>query len=90
MSLKLMEFLVYLCSGMICLVLGMVLIGIRTRENNTSHNFRFVLRSIAISAFLDVLFDAVVIWLQWVKVDYAVTNHFFAPLIMYGQIFLGV
>lgn len=90
MSLKLMEFLVYLCSGMICLVLGVVLIGIRTRENNTSHNFRFVLRSIAISAFLDVLFDAVVIWLQWVKVDYAVTNHFFAPLIMYGQIFLGV
>lgn len=90
MSLKLMEFLVYLCSGMICLVLGMVLIGIRTRENNTSHNFRFVLRSIAISAFLDVLFDAVVIWLQWVKVDYAVTNHFFAPLIMYGQIFLGL
>lgn len=85
-----MEFLVYLCSGMICFVLGVVLIGIRTRENNTSHNFRFVLRSIAISAFLDVLFDAVVIWLQWVKVDYAVTNHFFAPLIMYGQIFLGV
>lgn len=85
-----MEFLVYLCSGMICLVLGMVLIGVRTRENNGTHNFRFVLRSIAISAFLDVLFDAVVIWLQWVKVDYAVTNHFFAPLIMYGQIFLGV
>ena len=85
-----MEFLVYLCSGMICLVLGMVLIGVRTRENNGSHNFRFVLRSIAFSAFLDVLFDAVVIWLQWVKVDYAVTNHFFAPLIMYGQIFLGV
>lgn len=90
MSLKLMEFLDYLCSGMICLVLGMVLIGVRTRENNGTHNFRFVLRSIAISAFLDVLFDAVVIWLQWVKVDYAVTNHFFAPLIMYGQIFLGV
>lgn len=85
-----MEFLVYLCSGMICFVLGVVLIGIRTRENNTSHNFRFVLRSIAFSAFLDVLFDAVVIWLQWVKVDYAVTSHFFAPLIMYGQIFLGV
>ena len=85
-----MEFLVYLCSGMICLVLGMVLIGVRTRENNGTHNFRFVLRSIAFSAFLDVLFDAVVIWLQWVKVDYAVTNHFFAPLIMYGQIFLGV
>lgn len=85
-----MEFLVYLCSGMICLVLGMVLIGVRTRENNGTHNFRLVLRSIAISAFLDVLFDAVVIWLQWVKVDYAVTNHFFAPLIMYGQIFLGV
>lgn len=85
-----MEFLVYLCSGMICLVLGMVLIGVRTRENNGAHNFRFVLRSIAFSAFLDVLFDAVVIWLQWVKVDYAVTNHFFAPLIMYGQIFLGV
>ena len=35
-----MEFLVYLCSGMICLVLGMVLIGVRTRENNGSHNFR--------------------------------------------------
>lgn len=85
-----MEFLVYLCSGMICLVLGMVLIGVRTRENNGTHNFRFALRSIAFSAFLDVLFDAVVIWLQWVKVDYAVTNHFFAPLIMYGQIFLGV
>ena len=85
-----MEFLVYLCSGMICLVLGMVLIGVRTREKNGTHNFRFVLRSIAFSAFLDVLFDAVVIWLQWVKVDYAVTNHFFAPLIMYGQIFLGV
>lgn len=85
-----MEFLVYLCSGMICFVLGVVLIGVRTRENNGTHNFRFVLRSIAISAFLDVLFDAVVIWLQWVKVDYAVTNHFFAPLIMYGQIFLGV
>ena len=90
MSLKLMEFLVYLCSGMICFVLGVVLIGVRTRENNGTHNFRFVLRSIAFSAFLDVLFDAVVIWLQWVKVDYAVTNHFFAPLIMYGQIFLGV
>ena len=85
-----MEFLVYLCSGMICFVLGVVLIGVRTRENNGTHNFRFVLRSIAFSAFLDVLFDAVVIWLQWVKVDYAVTNHFFAPLIMYGQIFLGV
>ena len=40
MSLKLMEFLVYLCSGMICLVLGMVLIGVRTRENNGSNNFR--------------------------------------------------
>lgn len=85
-----MEFLVYLCSGMICLVLGMVLIGVRTRENNGSHNFRFVLRSIAFAAFLDVLFDVVVIYLQWLKVDYAVTNHFFAPLIMYSQIFLGV
>ena len=85
-----MEFLVYLCSGMICFVLGVVLIGVRTSENNGTHNFRFVLRSIAFSAFLDVLFDAVVIWLQWVKVDYAVTNHFFAPLIMYVQIFLGV
>lgn len=90
MSLKLMEFLVYLCSGMICLVLGMVLIGVRTRENNGSHNFRFVLRSIAFAAFLDVLFDVVVIYLQWLKVDYVVTNHFFAPLIMYSQIFLGV
>lgn len=90
MSLKLMEFLVYLCSGMICLVLGMVLIGVRTRENNGAHNFRFVLRSIAFAAFLDVLFDVVVIYLQWIKVDYIVTNHFFAPLIMYGQIFLGV
>ena len=90
MSLKLMEFLVYLCSGMICLVLGMVLIGVRTRENNGSHNFRFVLRSIAFAAFLDVLFDVVVIYLQWLKVDYVVANHFFAPLIMYSQIFLGV
>lgn len=90
MSLKLMEFLVYLCSGMICLVLGMVLIGVRTRENNGSNNFRFVLRSIAFAAFLDVLFDVVVIYLQWLKVDYVVTNHFFAPLIMYSQIFLGV
>ena len=85
-----MEFLVYLCSGMICFVLGVVLIGVRTRENNESHNFRFVLRCIAFAAFLDVLFDAVVIYLQYVKVDYVVTNHFFAPLIMYGQIFLGV
>ena len=85
-----MEFLVYLCSGMICLVLGMVLIGVRTRENNGSNNFRFVLRSIAFAAFLDVLFDVVVIYLQWLKVDYVVTNHFFAPLIMYSQIFLGV
>lgn len=90
MSLKLMEFLVYLCSGMICLVLGMVLIGVRTRENNGAQNFRFVLRSIAFAAFLDVLFDVVVIYLQWLKVDYVVTNHFFAPLIMYSQIFLGV
>lgn len=90
MSLKLMEFLVYLCSGMICLVLGMVLIGVRTSENNGSNNFRFVLRSIAFAAFLDVLFDVVVIYLQWLKVDYVVTNHFFAPLIMYSQIFLGV
>lgn len=85
-----MEFLVYLCSGMICLVLGMVLIGVRTSENNGSHNFRFVLRSIAFAAFLDVLFDVVVIYLQWLKVDYVVENHFFAPLIMYSQIFLGV
>ena len=85
-----MEFLVYLCSGMICLVLGMVLIGVRTRENNGANNFRFVLRSIAFAAFLDVLFDVVVIYLQWLKVDYVVTNHFFAPLIMYSQIFLGV
>lgn len=85
-----MEFLVYLCSGMICLVLGMVLIGVRTRENNGAHNFRFVLRSIAFAAFLDVLFDVVVIYLQWLKVDYVVANHFFAPLIMYSQIFLGV
>ena len=85
-----MEFLVYLCSGMICLVLGMVLIGVRTRENNGSNNFRFVLRSIAFAAFLDVLFDVVVIYLLWLKVDYVVTNHFFAPLIMYSQIFLGV
>ena len=85
-----MEFLVYLCSGMICLVLGMVLIGVRTRENNGSNNFRFVLRSIAFAAFLDVLFDVVVMYLQWLKVDYVVTNHFFAPLIMYSQIFLGV
>lgn len=90
MSLKLMEFLVYLCSGMICLVLGMVLIGVRTRENNRANNFRFVLRSIAFAAFLDVLFDVVVIVFQWLKVDYVVTNHFFAPLIMYSQIFLGV
>lgn len=90
MSLKLMEFLVYLCSGMICLVLGMVLIGVRTRENNGANNFRFVLRSIAFAAFLDVLFDVVVIYLQWLKVDYLVANHFFAPLIMYSQIFLGV
>lgn len=62
MSLKLMEFLVYLCSGMICLVLGMVLIGVRTTENNRANNFRFVLRSIAFAAFLDVL----LMWLSFI------------------------
>ena len=89
MSLKLLEFLIYLCSGMICFVLGMVLIFVRVGEKVDIHGFRFVLRSIAYAAFLDVLFDVVVIYLQSVKVDYAITNHFFAPLIMYWQLFWG-
>ncbi len=89
MSLKMLEFLTYLCSGLACLVLGIVLIAVKTDYVGSGREFRKVKIFIACAAFLDVLVDTVIILMQFYKVDYFISGWVFIPVIFYAQLFMA-
>ena len=89
MTLTLFEFLTYLCSGIVCLLLSIVLVGIRNGTSETAVKFMKVKRFVAAASFLDVVLDVVVIWLMAQKADYLSVNYVFAPMIFFFQLYMG-
>ena len=89
MSLKMLEFLTYLCSGLACLVLGIVLIAVKTDYVGSGKEFSKVKNFIAYAAFLDVLADIVIVLMQCYKVDYLMADWVFIPVIFFTQLFMA-
>ena len=89
MTLKLFEFLTYLCSGLVCFVLGIILIGIKNDMSRNAVGFRKVKVFVACAAFLDVIVDMAVIRLMYVHADYLIVNYVFAPTIFFVQLYMG-
>ena len=90
MTLKLFEFLTYICSGMICLTLGVVLVGVRNDSAESAIGFRRVKVFVGIASFLDVLVDVLVVILWYQRADYMLVNSFFCPLILFFQLYMAV
>ncbi len=90
MTLKLFEFLTYICSGMICLTLGVVLTGVRNDFAPSAKGFRKVKFFVGIASYLDVLVDVLVVILWYREADYMLVNSFFCPLIFFFQIYMAV
>lgn len=89
MTLKSFEFLTYLCCGVICLVLGVVLLGVKyDYSENSREGFRPVKNFVAYATFMEVFLYAVVILLQNFHTDFLLVNYFLAPLIFFFQVFL--
>ena len=89
MSLRMLEFLTYLCSGVVCLVLGIVLLGVRTDYIDGEKDFRKVKSFVAYAAFLDVLKDILIILMQSYRADYFLANWFFVPFVLWLQMTMG-
>ena len=84
-----LEFLTYLCSGVVCLVLGIVLLGVRTDYIDGEKDFRKVKSFVAYAAFLDVLKDILIILMQSYRADYFLANWFFVPFVLWLQMTMG-
>ena len=90
MTLKLLEFLTYLCCGIICLVMGIVLMSVHYDYSEVSHKgYASVKKFVAYAAFLEVFNDATVIFLQNFHADYLLVNYFLSPLIFFFQALMG-
>ena len=90
MTLKLLEFLTYLCCGIICLVMGIVLLGVHYDYSEvSSKGYASGKKFVAYAAFLDVFNDAAVIFLQNFHADYLLVNYYLSPLIFFFQALMG-
>ncbi len=89
MTFRLMEFLTYLCCGLVCLILGIVLLGVRNNYSGIGEHFMNVKRNVAYATFLDVFNCFVVIGLQYWRADYFLVNYFQAPLLFFFQMFMA-
>ena len=89
MTLTLFEFLTYFCSGIVCLLLAIVLFGIKNGTSEAARKFVAVKHFVAAASFLDVIVDVVVIWLMAQKADYLSVNYVFAPMIFFFQLYMG-
>lgn len=89
MTLTLFEFLTYFCSGIVCLLLAIVLVGIKNGTSEAARKFMKVKCFVAAASFLDVLVDVVVIWLMAQRSDYLSVNYVFAPMIFFFQLYMG-
>ena len=89
MTLTLFEFLTYFCSGIVCLLLAIVLFGIKNGTSEAARKFIAVKHFVAAASFLDVIVDVVVIWLMAQKADYMSVNYVFAPMIFFFQLYMG-
>ena len=89
MTLTLFEFLTYFCSGIVCLLLAIVLFGIKNGTSEAARKFVAVKHFVAAASFLDVIVDVVVIWLMAQKADYMSVNYVFAPMIFFFQLYMG-
>ncbi len=89
MTFRLLEFLTYLCCGLVCLILGIVLLGVRNNYTGKGAAFLNVKRNVAYATFLDVFNCFVVIVLQYWRADYLIVNYFQAPLLFFFQMFMA-
>lgn len=84
-----LEFLTYLCSGVVCLVLGIVLLSVRTDYIDGEKEFRRVKNFVAVAAFFDVLLDVLIIFMQSWRANYFLADWFFVPVVLWLQLTMG-
>lgn len=89
MTQDIFEFFTYLCCGVVDLVLGIVLLGVRFGYSDDSDNDYFVVKKyVAFASFLEVLVFIAILALQIVGTNYLMVNHFLAPLVLFFQLFM--
>ena len=89
MTQDLFEFFTYLCCGVVDLVLGIVLLGVRFGYSDDSDKDYFVVKKyVAFASFLEVLVFIAILSLQIVGTNFLMVNHFLAPLVLFFQLFM--
>lgn len=89
MTQDIFEFFTYLCCGVIDLVLGIILLGVRFGYSDDSDKDYFVVKKyVAFASFLEVLVFIAILALQIVEANYLMVNHFLAPLVLFFQLFM--
>lgn len=89
MTQDLFEFFTYLCCGVVDLVLGIVLLGVRFGYSDDSDKDYFVVKKyVAFASFLEVLVFIAILALQIVGTNFLMVNHFLAPLVLFFQLFM--
>ncbi len=83
------EFFTYLCCGVVDLVLGIILLGVRFGYSDDSDKDYFVVKKyVAFASFLEVLVFIAILALQIVGTNFLMVNHFLAPLVLFFQLFM--
>ena len=89
MTQDIFEFFTYLCCGVVDLVLGIVLLGVRFGYSDDSDKDYFVVKKyVAFASFLEVLVFIAILALQIVGTSFLMVNHFLAPLVLFFQLFM--
>ena len=89
MTRDIFEFFTYLCCGVVDLVLGIVLLGVRFGYSDDSDKDYFVVKKyVAFASFLEVLVFIAILALQIVGTNFLMVNHFLAPLVLFFQLFM--
>lgn len=89
MTRDIFEFFTYLCCGVVDLVLGIVLLGVRFGYSDDSDKDYFVVKKyVAFASFLEVLVFIAILALQIVGTNFLMVNHFLASLVLFFQLFM--
>lgn len=89
MTQDIFEFFTYLCCGVVDLVLGIILLGVRFGYSDDSDKDYFVVKKyVAFASFLEVLVFIAILALQIVGTSFLMVNHFLAPLVLFFQLFM--
>lgn len=89
MTQDIFEFFTYLCCGVVDLVLGIVLLGVRFGYSDDSDKDYFVVKKyVAFASFLEVLVFIAILALKIVGTNFLMVNHFLAPLVLFFQLFM--